>query len=297
MTYPHCGQISTPKKRSLAGIAMGAALAVAAIACQEPSRDSSARTRTSATPRIVTLSPSATEVIAALGATAWLVGVDNYSAFPPEVKSLASVGNYIAPNLEMIIRLRPTLVVVDDVHASQAAALHDRGIDTIACAIHGLGDVKTALAGIGARIGKSAQATAALAAIDRSLDTHAAARPAHHPRVLAVIDRESDGLGNLIAVGPGSWIDELLAVVGGDNVLAAAGIRYPKISAEEVIRANPEIILDLSQAARASLAPWNRIDVAAVRAKHVIAVTDAYLVSPSPRVTQALDRLADLVQR
>lgn len=297
MTHLHCGQIPAQKNPPLAAIAIGATLACAAMACREPSADSSGSTRASATPRIVTLSPSATEVVAALGAIPWVVGVDNYSAFPPEVKSLATVGNYIAPNLETIIRLRPTLVVVDDVHASQAAALHDRGVATIACAIHGLGDVKTALASIGARIGKSAEASSEIAGIDRSLDTHAAAKPAHHPRVLAVIDRETDGLGNLIAAGPGSWIDELLAVVGGDNVLAAAGIRYPKISAEEVMRTNPEVILDLSQAARQSLAPWARVDVAAVRTKRVFAVADAYLVAPSPRVSQALDRLAGLLRR
>lgn len=297
MAHPHCGQIPRRKNRSLARLAIGAAVAAAAIACREPSRDSNATTTANTTPRIVTLSPSATEVVAALGATAWLVGVDNYSAFPPEVKSLASVGNYIAPNLEMIIRLRPTLVIVDDVHASQAAALHDRGVATVACAIHGLGDVKTALATIGARIGTAAQATAAIADIDAALRHHAAAKPAHRPRILAVIDRETDGLGNLIAAGPGSWIDELLAVVGGDNAVAAAGTRYPKISAEEVLRTSPEIILDLSQAARHSLAPWDRVDVPAVRAKRVVAVSDAYLVAPSPRVTQALDRLAALIRR
>lgn len=248
-------------------------------------------------PRIITLSPSATEIVAALGATPWLVGVDNYSAFPPAVMALPKIGSYVAPNLEAIVRLRPTLVVVDDVHSVQAAALNDRGIATVPCAIHGIGDVKTGLEAVGAQIGKRAEADAAIATIDAALDDHAAARPAHHPRVLIVIDRETDGLGNLVAAGPGSWIDELIAVVGGDNALSAGQTRYPKISVEEVLRTEPEIILDLSQSGRKSLAPWSRLDVPAVAAKRVVAISDAYLIAPSPRIAAALDRLAAVVHR
>jgi iron complex transport system substrate-binding protein len=106
-----------------------------------------------------------------------------------------------------------------------------------------------------------------------------------------VIDREAGGLGNLVCAGPGSWIDELLAVVGGDNVLRAAGVRYPKISAEEVLRTRPDVILDLSYAARQSIAAWHAVDVPAVAAGRVRALDDAYLIAPSPRVAEALAAL------
>jgi iron complex transport system substrate-binding protein len=114
--------------------------------------------------------------------------------------------------------------------------------------------------------------------------------------VLAVIDREVGGLGNLVSAGPGSWIDELLAVVGGENVLAAAGVRYPKISAEEVLRGRPDVILDLSYAARHSVAAWQSVDVPAVTAGRVRALDDAYLIAPSPRVAEALAALAKAIQ-
>lgn len=283
------GQISTWKKRSCIGAAICALLASGATGCRTASSDHAN------VPRIITLSPSATEIVEALGATPWLVGVDNYSTFPPQVMLLPNVGSYIAPNLETIIRLRPSLVIVDDVHSMQSAALHDRGVATIPCAIHGIQDVKTGLASVGAQIGKQAEAAAAIGGIDAALDDHAAAKPAHHPRVLAVIDRETHGLGNLVAAGPGSWVDELLAVVGGDNALSAAGTRYPKISTEEVLRTQPDIILDLSQAGRTSLAPWASLDVPAVRTKRVIANSDPYIIAPSPRIAAALARLATIV--
>ena len=250
----------------------------------------------SAAPRLVSLSPSATEVVAALGATALLVGVDDYSVFPPEVAKLPKVGSFLSPNLETIVSLAPSLVIVDDVHSQAAGALNDAGIATLACAIHALPDVKAALRSVGARIGKPEDAARVVNEIDAALDRAAANRPARRPRVLAVIDREAGGLGNLVSAGPGSWVDELLAVVGGENVLRAAVVRYPKISLEEVLRTRPEVILDLSYAARQSMAAWNGVDVPAVTNGRVRALDDAYLIAPSPRVAEALAALARAIQ-
>lgn len=268
----------------------GALLFIALAACGKaaPARDRA--------PRIVTLAPSATEVVAALGATTELVGVDGYSEYPPEVKALPKVGSFLQPNLEVIVKLEPTLVIVDDIHGATGRALGDAGIKTVECSFHALPDVKKALHTVGGAIGRAREAAAAVEAIDAALDAAAAARPARHPRVLAIIDREASGLGGLVAVGPGSWVDELLAVVGGDNVLAASGIRYPKISLEEVLRAQPEVILDLSFAGRSNVAEWNSVDVPAVKNKRVIALSEAYLVAPSPRVKAALDTLAAAIQ-
>lgn len=247
------------------------------------------------TPRIVTLMPSGTEVVAALGAADELVGVDDYSKFPASVQALPKVGSFMFPNLETIIALRPTLVVVDDIQGKTAAALADAGIATVPCTMHALPDVKAGLRTIGARLGKAAEAEQVVTQIDAALDAAAAKRPARRPRVLAVIDREADGLGNLVAVGPGSWVDELLAVVGGDNVLAPSGVRYPKLSLEEVLRAQPEVILDLSYAAQQSTAAWNELDVPAVKQGRVVALFEPYLTAPSPRVEAALDALAKAI--
>ncbi len=243
--------------------------------------------------RLVSLTPSATSIVAALGATALLVGVDDYSKEPPEVDKLPKVGSFLTPNLEAIVALKPSLVIVDDVHASASGALHDAGLATIECPMHALPDVKLALRRLGDAIGKGAEATAVIGGIDAALDAAAAHKPAVHPRVLAIIDREDGGLGNLVAAGPGSWLDELLAVDGGDNVLAAAGVRYPKISVEEVLRAKPEVILDLSYAAHGGIEVWN----SAKGDARVVIVTEQALLAPSPRVADALAVLAKAIAR
>jgi len=236
--------------------------------------------------RIVSLTPSATEVVAALGAEAQLVGVDEYSDFPVAVKRLPKVGSFLAPNLEAIVQLKPSVVIVDDIHGQTAGALRDNGIRVIECAMHALPDLRAALEAVGDQLGRSEQATAAIAKLDAAVEHAAAQRPAKHPRVLAVIDREAGGLGNLVAVGPGSWVDELLAIVGGDNVLIDSSVRYPRVSLEEVLRGQPDVILDLSQAST-DLAPWSQVDVPAVR-DHRVKALPMFVSRPTVRLDEAL---------
>ncbi|HEU0030752.1 MAG TPA: helical backbone metal receptor [Kofleriaceae bacterium] len=270
---------------------LGIVLAFVLPACSKSEPASGAPSREL---RLVSLTPSATEVVAALGATDQLVGVDEYSTYPPSVKALPKVGSFLSPNLEVIVGLRPSVVIVDDVHGSTAGALRDAKIETLAVAIHGLPDVKRALKEVGARIGRTAEADRAIAEIDGALDAMAASRPAKRPRVLAIIDREAGGLGNLVAAGPGSWLDELLAVVGAENVLAASGVRYPKLSLEEVLRGEPDVILDLSYGATAD--PWRTLAIPAAKTGRIVTLAEPYLVAPSPRVKQALDALAAAVR-
>lgn len=245
--------------------------------------------------RIVSLTPSATEVVAALGAEPQLVGVDEYSDFPADVKRLPKVGSFLAPNLEAIVQLRPSVVIVDDIHGQTAGALRDNGIHVIECAMHALPDLRAALHAVGDQLGRGEQANAVIAKLDAAIEHASAQRPAAHPRVLAVIDREAGGLGNLVAVGPGSWVDELLAIVGADNVLVASGVRYPRVSLEEILRGQPDVILDLSQAGT-DLAPWSQVDVPAVR-DHRVKALPLFVSRPTVRVDEALALLEAALAR
>src|SRR5512134_499565 len=143
--------------------------------------------------RVVSLTPSATEVVAALGATGTLIGVDEYSTYPPEVTALPKVGSFLSPNLEAIAALAPSLVIVDDIHGGAAKALHELAIATVACPMHALPDVKAALIRVGHALGRDRIAAERVEAIDRALDAAAANRPAIRPRVLLVIDRSAGG--------------------------------------------------------------------------------------------------------
>ncbi|MBV8760609.1 MAG: ABC transporter substrate-binding protein [Deltaproteobacteria bacterium] len=241
----------------------------------------------------MSLTPSATEVVAALGADKQLVGVDEYSDFPAAVKQLPKVGSFLAPNLEAIVALRPTVVIVDDIHGQTAGALRDAHIHVVECAMHALPDLRAALTAVGHDLGRDAEAKAAIAKLDAAID--AARHAPQHVKVLAVIDREAGGLGNLVAVGPGSWVDELLAVVGAQNVLVNSPVRYPKVTQEEVLRGAPDVILDLSQAAT-DLAPWSQVDVPATREHRVVALP-MFVSRPTVRVDEAIAAIEKALAR
>ena len=114
-----------------------------------------------ATPsRIVSLSPSTTETVAALGALSSLVGRSRYCDYPPEVKKLPEVGGYVDPNVEAILALRPDLVIgargpagrrIDD-------TLRSRGVDTYFPATESIADIFEMIRGVGARIDRASDA-------------------------------------------------------------------------------------------------------------------------------------------
>lgn len=244
--------------------------------------------------KIVTLTPSATEIVAALGATGRLVGVDEYSTFPPEVNGLPRVGSFLQPSFEHIVRLRPDLVVADDVHAGAASALRGAGIDVLLTPMHSLPDLRRAFTVIGERTGLERPAAAAVAALDDAVAAARARKRGAGVRVLIVIDREAGGLGNMIAASSGSWLDELVAITGAQNVLAGTVARYPKVSPEELLRARPDVILDVSYAAspERAAAEWARLpELPAVVHGRVRVLKDPFLLGPSPRVAEALAAL------
>jgi iron complex transport system substrate-binding protein len=285
-----------PRGRSLAVLAL---LSATATGC----RDRGAPPAADAPPaRIVSLTPSATELVAAAGGLGRLVGVDRYSAWPPEVASLPRVGDFLRPSFEAILRLEPDLVVLAAVQTEVAEGLRGAGVRTLALDVHTVADVRDGLRQVGDAIGEPARAAAAIDALDETVAAvrrRAAARQGSaRPRVLVVIDRELGGLGNMVAAGAGSYLDELLAVLGADNVLAGAGVRYPKISVEAILRAEPDVILDASftpdpDAARRD---WRPLDtVPAVASGRVHLLNDTMYLAPSPRLGEALRGLEEMI--
>jgi iron complex transport system substrate-binding protein len=250
--------------------------------------------------RIVTLTPSATEIVAALGATDLLVAVDDYSTYPPEVAKLPRVGSFLQPHLEAIIRARPQVVIADDVHADVARSMADVGIEVVTAPMHSLPDLKVAFARIGARLGRDEQARAQADGIEAAIEAARRRKVGAGQRVLIVIDREAGGLAGMVGAATGSWLDELVAICGADNVLAGSPVRYPKLSPEEVLRSRADVILDVSFAADPDDArrAWATMPtVPAVASGRVRLLKEPYLLSPSPRVAEALAALEAALAR
>jgi iron complex transport system substrate-binding protein len=182
-------------------------------------------------------------------------------------------------------------VIGDDIHDDAATAQRGAGIAVLLADMHTQPDLRQAFATVGARLGREAEAKAAVTALDDAIAGARTRRRGHGLRVLIVIDREAGGLGNMVAAANGSWLDELVAITGAENVLTGSSVRYPKVSPEELLRTRPDIILDVSYTAdrATALREWQQLGaIPAVERGHVKVLKDAYLLGPSPRVAEAL---------
>ncbi|MFT4112598.1 ABC transporter substrate-binding protein [Silvibacterium sp.] len=258
--------------------------------------------------RIVSTSPSITETLFALGVGNEVVGVSQFCNYPPEVLKLPKVGGYVHPNVEAIARLAPDLVVLEHSSVELTGRLDTLHIQSLVVPHETLEDIYTETQLIGKAVAAPDRATALVAQMKSQLAAiQAKAKASPSPRVLVIVDRQQGTLNNLIAVGPNNYVNQILEIAGGTNVLAQPGITgYPRISLETVLRENPDVIIDLSgtqateEARRASrlaaLALWNQHrELKAVQTGHVYVGTADALVVPGPRTPLATQRLFDFV--
>ena len=247
--------------------------------------------------RIVSLSPSTTETLFALGLGSKVVGVSTWCDYPPEVKALPKMGDYGSPAMEAILAARPDLVVVSGRGMSRVLVdLERAGIrvyfapdDTVANIASGLEELGV-LAGA-AESGRklASEMHAAFAAGDAR-----AALPADR-RPLVFLETWSEPLST---VGGDTFVDELVRAAGGRNVAADLGKGYFAPTVETVIRRDPQVIIitrmgDEGAAAAKALASrpgW--AGVRAVREGRVWSDLDPdCLLRPGPRLVKGLEAL------
>ncbi len=249
--------------------------------------------------RIVSTFPSVTETVFALGAGDRVVGVSNYCRYPLAVLSLPKVGTYTRPDPEKIALLHPDLVIIQKSAVSLAERLSALGIRHAEVKVGSLADIYSMIRDIGNAIGLPGRADKLNADIRTRLDAlRAEASGKPRPTVLIVLGRTPGLLTNLIAVGPGAYLGELLDIAGGRNVLTDTAVTYPHISLETVVRTNPDVILDASTIGDKTTEtgiletrlrqPWlDRSELNAVRRGMVFGLTYEPLTAPGPRVVEA----------
>jgi iron complex transport system substrate-binding protein len=255
--------------------------------------------------RIVSTSPSITETLFALGLGHRVVGVSSYCRYPAEVTKLPKVGSFLKPDAEIIARLRPDLVIV---HAGPNDVRRQLGtlrIPTVTVNPGTLASIYTTTQIIGEATGVEQRAADLVARLRRRLDAiHAEALARPRRRVLVIVGRQPSTLTDLIAVGRGSFLSDLVVVAGGVNVLDDPGLpEYPHISMETVIRLAPDVIVDAGDMGEtveehvrrqpATERLWRQqATVKAARSGDVHAVTSDAFVVPGPRVLEAAETMA-----
>jgi iron complex transport system substrate-binding protein len=191
--------------------------------------------------RIISIAPSNTEILYALGLQDRIVAVTSYDNYPPEVKDKPNVGGFSTPNLEQIVSFSPDLVVAAPIHDKQIIPqLEAKGIPVIALAPKTLDDVMQAITLMGKVTGTADNAREVVAGMDKRIkaitDKTDKLAPDKKPKAVYIVWDNP-----LMASGTGTFHDELIRKAGGLNVMADA-TGYPTISLETLVKDNPDVI-------------------------------------------------------
>jgi iron complex transport system substrate-binding protein len=204
--------------------------------------------------RVISLTPSITRIITALGASGSLVAADTYSLRAVELAGVASVGGLYAPDLERTVELRPTLVLVVETAQQRAfvEALQGRGVRVESIAPYTLEEHLASIVAIGGWVGRGPEAREIVARIRRDLDAIAATAPAApeaRTSVAMIVEREP-----LYVAGRGSFVHELIEIAGGRNAFGDLAAPFPQVSLEALAERAPALLLDATSPARSGAA-------------------------------------------
>ncbi|WP_407569522.1 ABC transporter substrate-binding protein [Deinococcus altitudinis] len=243
--------------------------------------------------RVVSVLPSTTETLCAIGACDRLVGVDEFSDFPASVLKLPKVGGLYTPNVEAMVALKPDLVVVSK-YGKLADTLTAAGLTVVAVNPETYEEVFSKTLVLGKLMNRGAQARALVVQMRRDIArTEILTRnTVRKPTAYYEIDPTP------YTAGPNSFIGVLLGKAGAINIIPAALGEFPKISPELVVTQNPQLILGPDLRTARARPGW--ANIAAVKSGRVIAVVpgsalDTLLNRPGPRLPLALAALAKLV--
>jgi iron complex transport system substrate-binding protein len=258
------------------------------IACREPAKDSSLAHR------VVSLSPSTTEAMFAIGAGDLLVGRSAHCDYPNEALELPSVGGYADPNIERIFSLQPTLVI--GARGPAGPALEERlrghGIETMFPASDSIAEVEALMVALGERLGHEASARGQAGQLHARCDSVAAwAATQPHVTVVMVFDTSP-----IYVAGPGGFSDELIRRAGGKNLITSGGA-YPTIGLERLLALDPDVIVDgmvvghgSGRSVLAEQVGWSQLR--AVREGKVRVLASPASVRPGPRSAEGLRDVA-----
>lgn len=254
--------------------------------------------------RIVSTSPSVTETLFALGLGDRVVGVSTYCRYPEEVSRLPKVGTFLKPDAELIAQRRPDLVIVQAGPNQIKSQLRMLRVPFVTVDRGTLASIYSSIRTIGDAAGVGDRATALIATLEQGLSGVRAAVAGRPPRrTLLIVGRQTGTLSDLVAVGRDSYLNDLVTLAGGVNVLASPGLpEYPRISMESVIRLAPDVIIDDGEMGdsvedrrrRSALALqlWQTAPVTAAREGRVHTVPSEAFTVPGPRVVQVAETIA-----
>jgi len=249
--------------------------------------------------RIVSHVPSITEILFALGLSDKVVGVSDFCDYPEEAKTKPSVGSYFNPSIERIVALDPDLVLTDG-HSEGIKQLDSLGIAFLVIDPKDFDGVFRDIELIGKATGVEAKARKLVDQMKADI-AHITNQMKGAQKVKAFYVIDATDLNNPWTAGPGSFMDSLINMAGGENVAAKAVAPWVQFSIEQLVSADPEVIILPSKHGTAFTTPkmlkehpaWRQ--TTAVREDRIYSI-DADLVDRSgPRIVRGLEEIAKIL--
>ncbi len=246
--------------------------------------------------RVVSIAPSATEIVFAIGAGDRLVAVDDFSDFPAEAKALPKVGG-TRTSPERIIAQRPDLILAVT-QGNLAPALESQGQLVIVFDASDIEGVYKNILLVGQVLGRDQAAGELVGRMRARIDAVAArTKGAARPRVLHEVDASDPT--RIFVAGPNNFIDSMIQTAGGVNVVSGTQRKFPQLSAEEIIRSDPQVIV-LGDAKYGTTVEqvrarpgWQQIE--AVRTGRILAIDPDIVSRPGPRLADGVEEYARLL--
>jgi len=249
--------------------------------------------------RIISLTPSITEILFTLGLGEKVVGVTSYCDWPPEAKKIDKIGGYYDPNYELVVAKRPDLVIMLYEHEEAYGYLRRLGIDCLRVDHKTIKGITESIITIGRECGASSKGEEIAAGINGQLkEIGGKVKGLKRPKVMICVGRNmgSAGLQEVFIAGKNQFYDELITAAGGTNVYQDEAFKFPAISREGIMRLDPEVIIDLVSKTETKpvskekiMEQWDTLKgVKAVDTGRVYVFDADYVVIPGPRVVLTL---------
>jgi iron complex transport system substrate-binding protein len=253
--------------------------------------------------RIVSLAPSLTETLFALGLGERVVGVTRYCAHPPEVLELPKIGGHLDPNFEAIVALEPDLVVVIPSSHENRLRLESLGIRVLEVDQHDVDAVLESVSIVAQACGVPDRGTALREELERRLAiVEEAVSGVPRPRAVVVVGHQIDGgaVRSVWAAGRDTFYDGVVRIAGGINAVDGGLARYPELSREGLASLDADVVLDVIAGLEArNLDPddlragWMQLtELRAVREQRVNVLEGDQMVVPGPRLPEMVEAVA-----
>ncbi len=249
--------------------------------------------------RIVSLAPSVTEVLFALGLGDRVVGVTTYCRYPAEALKVAKIGGYLTPSYEALAAVHPDLAILLPEHDDIRSRVEALGIPVLRVDHTSLAGILDSLTTIGERCDIARQAAAVRAELEAPLDEITQTLAGRQsPRVVICLGRNADpsGFRSMSGAGPGGIYHDLIVRAGGTNAIPPGPILPPSLSAESLLQLDPDAIVEFAPSRgspeRLQLGWRTLSSLRAVRTGRVSIFTDDFLPVPGPRLIRFVSTLA-----